>query len=115
MNCCIALFYFNFCVLGIFIVIIWILSFGFDQLCLVPYSYSVSVSVLSRFMVTFIGLILSYIVQLPIEFVYMAFSFLLLKKYYFLVNSESIISGIENNVCFGFIVLDLFGMKRFHF
>ena len=75
MNCCIALFYFNFCVLGIFIVIIWILSFGFDQLCLVPYSYSVSVSVLSRFMVTFIGLILLYIVQLPIEFVYMAFFF----------------------------------------
>lgn len=33
----------------------------------------------------------------------------------FLVNSESIIFGIENNVCFGFIVLDLFGMKGFIF
>lgn len=68
-----------------------ILSIGFDQFCLVPYSYSVSVSVLSLFMVTFIGLILSYIVQLPIEFVYMffffvrmfLFYFILLKKYYF--------------------------------
>ena len=43
------------------------------------------------------------------------FLFYFIKKTTFLVNSESIIFGIENNVCFGFIVLDLFGMKGFIF